>query len=179
MRIPKNFLTAGIALGLSSVLYIFSSLKVYKQEGEKEILENQFAAVSQQLTKTRKISFKHEHLKNQFLKARALGLLHKSNRQKLMDALDNLFPESGLDHLSYEAGLTEKKTFSGFPCQWTRITLHMEHFQDIDVFRFIHRLPQKSPGVVIPEQLSLIRHETSGVSGTYHFYLLTLENMSQ
>lgn len=179
MKIPKSFLKAVIALCLSFVFYISGSLKVYEQREEKKNQENQLAAMSRELSETREISLNHAKLKNRFLKARELGLLQKGNRQKLMDVLENLFPESALDHLSCEAGLSEKKTFAGFPCRWTRITLHMEHFQDVDIFRFIDTLPQKLPGALIPEHLSLIRHETTGVSGSYHFYLLTLENTPQ
>jgi hypothetical protein len=114
MKIPKSFLKAVIALGLSSVFYISGSLKVYEQREEKKIQENQLAAMSRELSEIREISLNHAKLKNRFLKARELGLLQKGNRQKLMDVLEKLFPESELDQLSYEAGLSEKKPSLGF-----------------------------------------------------------------
>lgn len=188
VSLPKNLLMVSLVLSASSFLYIWGKLRANEQEENRMALETRLAAVRQELQEAKKRASQQENLKRLFLKAQALGLLQKGDRQKLVAALEGLPLESGLERLSYEVSLTEKKTFANFPCRLTRVTLRMEHPQDRDIFRFVQDLPQKVPGALIPEQFSLTRHEASdgdasdslgGISGTYHFYLLTLENSSK
>lgn len=107
----------------------------------------------------------------------ALGFLKDNLHDTIQSTLEDLMMKKPLDHLSYDSERSEKKLFGGLPCRLTRITLSFEHAQDQEILNMIQELPTHLSSAIISEQLVLIRQE-SHVTGSYVFYILTLEKHS-
>jgi hypothetical protein len=179
--VPKNFINSFsfVTFILSLVAYIVTSTKLLSQSKEKERLELQLSAIASQIPELQKISASEKSIESQFLKAERLGFFRKGQQQDIEGILKHLIHESGFAHLTYELGAEKRKTLSGLACRLLHIVLYIRHTQDVDIFRFIETLPQKLPGVLIPEHLALTRGdeglEKKNIAGSYAFYILFLE----
>ncbi|MGI4851578.1 MAG: hypothetical protein ACRYGR_06520 [Janthinobacterium lividum] len=149
-----------------------------------EILGQERQNLRQKINQARQKKLLREKIMTEFQQIQKSGLFSMGNPDTLESVLEELWDSSGLQKLTYQLKQVDRPSPNNVPLHWYKIIVEFEHHQDQAIFQFIETLPSKLPGLIVPEQLSLTRSDSSlsdknlgnQVSGFYHFYVITFDS---
>ena len=168
---------------MSIIIYYAAKEKIEDYQINLKFLDQEKGVLIQKIYEAKQKKIRREKTMAEFLKAQQSGLFSVNDPDSLIQMLEQVCYRSGLQNLNYQIKQVEKKQFKNVTLHWHKIIFELEHYQDRAIYEFIETLSTKISGLIIPEQLSLTRGDSSlsekelnkEVSGFYYIYLITFD----